>query len=350
MKRVSNWRRALVTTEQTVADAIRAMRSLHASTAVVVDDGGRLVGTVQQEEVRRAILDDLPLSTPALALMREPRHGSSSPPGQPRADPDQQPSSLVPVVDRRRRIVAMYQMEPRPLPDHWVVILAGGRGTRLRPLTNARPKPLLPVGDQPLLEYTVQRLREAGLTRVFMCVNYLADMIESHFGDGSRLGVDITYIRDDPPLGTAGPLALLPCRPSRSFIVVNSDILTSLDFGQLLAYHQRQGGQATVCVRRIGVQVPYGIVAIEAGRVARLSEKPIQPLLVNAGVYVFEPEVLDSLPSGRSTDVPVLIDALIGRKDCVSAFPVFEYWRDIGRPDDYEQANLEFPVLVRDEG
>jgi len=218
------------------------------------------------------------------------------------------------------------------------VIMAGGRGTRLMPLTMDTPKPMLPVGDRPLIERTIEQLRRAGIRRVNITTHHLSEKISEHFRDGSEFGVELTYVNEDHPLGTAGGLSFLSGKTG-PILVMNGDILTSVRFRELLAFHRENRADLTVGVRVHEVDVPYGVVECEGAQVKDVREKPKIRLLVNAGVYMLEPFVSYFIPNGRRCDMPDLIKSLLecGRK--VVSFPIMEYWLDIGRKTDYERAN-----------
>jgi NDP-sugar pyrophosphorylase family protein len=222
------------------------------------------------------------------------------------------------------------------------VILAGGKGTRLLPYTTVLPKPLLPVGEKPILDTVVRQLKTYGFSEITMAVGYLAELITAYFGDGSRFGVKIRYSREDEPLGTAGPLRKIPGL-KETFLVMNGDILTTLDYGKLLAYHKKSGAVATIAMRKRDVKVDFGV--IEADKEDRLTdylEKPTLSYLVSMGVYVFEPEVLEHIKEGERLDFPDLVRRLIKKKKKVVGYRTDEYWLDIGRHDDYDKAREDF--------
>ena len=221
--------------------------------------------------------------------------------------------------------------------DLSAVVMAGGLGTRLRPLTEDMPKPMLPVGGRPLMEHLIEQLRQSGIRRVNITTHFQHDKIAGHFGDGGRFGVEIDYLSEDVPLGTAGALGLLPPQDT-PLLVVNGDILTRVDFRAMLAFHRRQEAAFTVGVRRFGVDVPYGIVTCEGTDVREIVEKPRYEFLVNAGIYLLEPEILGLIPAGRRFDMNDLIAAAVAEGRRVVSFPILEYWLDVGQPGDYAQA------------
>ena len=223
------------------------------------------------------------------------------------------------------------------------VIMAGGRGTRLGALTDECPKPMLRIGGRPILETILLNLREYGIEQVYLAVNYRAEMIEDYFGDGTRVGMHVDYLRERERLGTAGALSLLPRRPSETFVVMNGDVLTKVNVTQLLDFHRRASAVATMCVRQHDFHVPFGVVAVEGANVLRIDEKPVRRDFVNAGLYAMEPLALDSVEPGAYLDMTTLLNSLIAAGHRAAAFPVSEYWLDVGQHADFERANGEFP-------
>jgi NDP-sugar pyrophosphorylase family protein len=223
--------------------------------------------------------------------------------------------------------------------------MAGGKGTRLAHLTQTCPKPMLKVGDKPLLETIIERFRAQGFSNFCISLNYLGDMISDHFGDGGPWDVKITYVREDEPRGTAGALSLLENRPVDPIIVLNGDILTRMDFGALLAFHREHEAAATVCLREYRFQVPYATVELDGPRIQRLLEKPVQSYLVNAGVYCLDPEVLGLVPREGRVDMPDLLNALMEQGRPVGSFPIHEYWLDIGQMQDFHTAQTDYRRL-----
>jgi NDP-sugar pyrophosphorylase family protein len=234
---------------------------------------------------------------------------------------------------------------PSSLAGIRAVVLAGGRGTRLAPFTAVLPKPLVPLGDMPVLEVLLRRLAQAGVARATLAVNHLASLIEAYFGDGSKLGIAIDYVTEDQPLGTAGPLAGIDGL-DRSFLVVNGDLLTDLDFAALAAAHRQSGAVATIGLSRREIKLDFGIVEIdERGMVVDYLEKPTHDHLISMGAYVMEPAVLEHVERGRRLDLPDLVRALVGAKRRVASYVHQGYWLDIGRPEDYSRAQDDFPKL-----
>lgn len=313
--------------------------------ALVIDEQERLLGTVTDGDIRRAILCGLALETPVSEVMN--RHftavGAEVSPKEVLSLMVARSLKQIPVLAPEGRLLGLHV-----LPDliggvsersHWAVIMAGGEGRRLRPLTEAVPKPMLPVGNQSILERIITQLVAHGFRRIFLAINYLGFKIEEYCGDGRRFGCRIDYLRESRPLGTAGPLSLLPEHPEHAVLVANGDLVTELNFSALMDYHTQQKHAATLCVREFAYQVPYGVVQVNGQQVISIEEKPLRRFLINAGIYVIEPEALALVPQGAEFNMPDLLETLKARGEAVGAFPIREYWLDIGRLEDYQLAN-----------
>ncbi len=222
------------------------------------------------------------------------------------------------------------------------VILAGGKGTRLKPYTTVFPKPLMPIGDQPILEVVILQLKSYGFDEVIMAVGHLAELIVTFFNDGSKYGIKIKYTREDKPLGTVGPLALVKDVLNETFLMMNGDVLTTLDYSDLVDYHKRNGAIATIALKKRVVEIDFGVSEVDdANNIVGYTEKPAIEYLVSMGVYAFEPHVLGYIKSGEYLDFPDLIKMLISCGETVKGYIYDGFWLDIGRPDDYERANRE---------
>jgi NDP-sugar pyrophosphorylase family protein len=221
--------------------------------------------------------------------------------------------------------------------------MAGGFGTRLYPLTEDTPKPLLNVGNRPILETILSRFIKAGFHNFFISTHYKAEKVRAHFGDGSAWGVKIEYVNEEKPLGTAGSIGLLPKNlPKLPILMMNGDVLTKVNFEHLLAFHQEQKGIATMCIREYDVQIPFGVVNVEEQQAKSIVEKPIQKYFVNAGIYVLEPELVNKVNPNTPIDMPNLLEKQIKKGKSVSIFPIHEYWLDIGHMKEYKSAHDSF--------
>ncbi|GAB6052549.1 nucleotidyltransferase family protein [Magnetospira thiophila] len=347
-----HWKNTLTPHTASLGEAIRVLETSALQICLVLDDDARLIGTLTDGDIRRGILRGKGLDAPVTDVI------CSTPLVW---DPDGDPVELlqlmsersirqVPLVDSQGHVVGLSIREelvtPRPLPN-WVVVMAGGLGMRLRPLTETTPKPLLKVGPKPLLESIIGAFAEQNFQNIFLSVNYLADKIRAYCGDGHQWGVQIDYLEEQDKLGTAGALGLLPAPPTRPIIVMNGDVLTKVNFRSLLEYHQEQKAMATVCVREYDVQVPFGVVQLDAQRITQIVEKPVHSFFVNGGIYVLEPELVARIPPGQPLDMPTLLEEAIARGEHVAAFPVREYWLDVGRVDDFLQAEAEYHEVFK---
>ncbi len=317
--------------------------------ALVVDAAGRFLDTITDGDLRRAVLAGLDLKQP-VSVLRERRKTA------PVTAPEHTPAAAqievmrrhglrhLPLLDAQGRVARLSAwsdfLEDESLDlGLSAVVMAGGQGSRLRPLTESTPKPLLPVGDKPVLERTIGQLRDAGVRQVFVATHYKPEAFSGHFGNGQGFGVTIDYIEEDQPLGTAGALASLA--PTEPLLVINGDIVTELNYRALLAFHQESHAELTVGVREYEFKVPYGVIDTDGVVVRGIKEKPVQRFFVNAGVYLMQPEVCRLVPKGCRFDMTDLIDALLDRGRHVVAFPIREYWIDIGQMDDYERAQAD---------
>ncbi|MBM3567059.1 MAG: CBS domain-containing protein [Alphaproteobacteria bacterium] len=348
---MEDWKTALLSEGASIAEAIRVLESNVAHICLVVDGEGRLKGTITDGDVRRGLLRSLTLTEPADKVMKTtPIVGRASQDIQTQLDALRRVQILqLPLVDDDGRVVGLVTTKDLIAPgprDNWVVLMAGGLGLRLRPFTEEMPKPMLKVGPKPLLETTLESFLLQDFRRFYISVNYLADKVRNYFGDGSRWGCEIRYLEEKEPLGTAGALSLLPERPSMPLIVMNGDVLTKVNFGQLLDFHREHKAAATMCVREYDFQVPYGVVRLDGARIHGLTEKPIHSFFVNAGIYVVEPGLLDALPiDGRRFHMTDLFEHAIGKGQETAAFPLREYWIDIGQLDDFTRANGDYGGL-----
>ncbi|MBI2789642.1 MAG: nucleotidyltransferase family protein [Elusimicrobia bacterium] len=338
----------------TLRDAMNVMTKHRVGLALVVGPDRRLLGVAADIDIRRALLKGAKLTSPVVkAMNRRPVTVSSLATREEIAAAFRaHPKSHLPIVDARRRLTGLaalveYATIPRRYPNR-VVVMAGGAGKRLRPLTANTPKPMLRLGDKPILEHVLEQMIAAGFTRFSFTVNYLAEQIERHFGDGSRWGAEIEYVRETRPLGTAGALGLLKHPGTEPLLVLNGDILTKVDFPALIEFHRAEKGLATICVKHHEIQVPYGVVEHAGKRLTRFVEKPTQRFLVNAGIYVLDPRALAGLPKRRACDMPEFLERIRrGRRGGVACFPIQEYWLDIGGPKEFSRAEKDYEDLFR---
>jgi len=337
------WRRAVLPADATLQQAIRNLDESALQIALVVSPEGTLLGTITDGDIRRALLRGLELGSSIGTIMQ--REPLVVPPQLVRDTVLQlmQANKIhqLPVVDEQRRVVGLHLWDELMVPGqrpNLMVIMAGGRGTRLRPHTESCPKPLLRVGGKPMLEHIIERAKGEGFQRFVLAIHYLGSMIESYFGDGSRWQVQIDYLREEAPLGTAGAIGLLNPRPDVPFVVSNGDVLTDIRYGELLDFHCLHGASATMAVRLHEWQHPFGVVRTNGVDIVGFDEKPIARSHINAGIYVLEPVALEVLRAGEHCDMPTLFSRLQERTARTIVYPMHEPWLDVGRADDLERA------------
>ncbi len=347
----------LIRADATVREAMECIDRNRQGIALVVDGEGRLTGTVTDGDARRAMLADVPLDEHVAVLLERQASAEqnrpvplTAPVGSPVAElivlMRRYEVRQIPLVDadgRPQDIVLLHELVDVEGPPLRAVVMAGGLGTRLGELTADTPKPMLPVGDRPLLERIIEQLREAGIRHVNLTTHYRADVIADHFGDGSDHGVEIEYVSEQEPLGTAGALGLVG--GEQPILVMNGDILTRVDFRAMQRFHEEHGADMTVAVRPYRAQVPYGLVELDGSRISGIEEKPLVRGFVNAGIYLIDPGVRDFVERDERLDMPQLIERLLANGRAVVGFPLREYWLDIGRPADYERALVDVEQL-----
>ena len=315
--------------------------------ALVVDEHDLLIGTVTDGDIRRGFLKgrgfDDPIETiyfrkPTFCSVEESKDVIL----QKALDRKLQ---QIPIVDKKGRLVGIEEIDELIRPKrraNKVVIMAGGQGIRLRPLTHITPKPMLHVGKKPILELILENCKKGGFKDFIICVNYLSHVIKDYFKDGSSWDVNINYTEEPKKMGTAGALSLIADNLKEPFLVMNGDLLTDLDFTRLIDFHLSEDSIATMCVREYDLKVPFGVVNIDGGRVAGIQEKPVQKFYVSAGIYAFSPNVLTFMDKDTHLDMPNLFQSLIHKGEKISSFLLHEYWLDVGRMDDFERANYEY--------
>lgn len=314
---------------------------------LVINDGKKLINVLTDGDARRAMLAGISLKVTVKEMIK--RKGTFIKPVTAREGVTRQELlqvarenrlQRIPILNEQGIVVGLFGVNDileRPSLPMQAVVMAGGYGTRLHPLTTDTPKPMLPMGDRPIMERIIDRLSNAGIEKVHITTHYLKEQITEHFGTGDRFGVDLKYVTEEASLGTAGGLSLMNT-PDAPLLVINGDILTDIDFGAMLEFHKENEASLTMAVRRHIEEVPYGVVQCDGPYVCKLVEKPTHTYLVNAGIYLMEPEAHRRIPKNRRFDMTDLIQTLLDNGERVVSFPVWEYWRDIGQHDDYKQA------------
>jgi len=337
----------LVFPDITVKKVLEIIDKSSKQIALVVDKEQKLLGTINDGDIRRGFLRGLGLEesietiyfrTPTVANINDTKArivwlATSKKIHQ---IPLLNDSGVVVGLDILDELVSNNKKSNK------VILMVGGLGTRLRPLTENIPKPMLIVGNKPILQTIVENFAEYGFTNIVMCVNYKSNIIQKYFGDGSNFGVRIEYILEEKRMGTAGALSLLKEKPDEPFFVMNGDLLTNVNLEHLYQYHISTNSAATMCIREYDFQVPYGVVDIKESKIISIKEKPIHKFFVSAGIYILNPEVLQCIPKNEFYDMPTLFEKLIELEQNTLSFPIREYWLDIGRIEEYERANQEY--------
>lgn len=348
---MNRWKEIVVTENQTLLETMKIIDKTSLQFAVVVDKDHHLLGTVTDGDIRRGILRGEGLEVPITSIMNA--HPTSAKSGLSTTKYKQlmrtKKLKQLPIVNEVNQLVDILFIDTFDTPKNknQVVLMLGGLGTRLRPLTNNIPKPMLKVGNKPIIETIIDGFKQYGYTNFIFSVNYKKEVIQDYFQTGESFGITIDYIEEQKRMGTAGALSLLENRPTEPFFVMNGDLLTQINFDQLMQFHLEHQSVATMCVREYEYQVPYGVIETDGTDLVSIKEKPIHRSFVNAGIYVLSPEVFDYIPVDTFYDMPTLFETLIEHGKKTSAFPIHEYWLDIGQVDDFNRANEEYKELVK---
>jgi len=335
----------------TIKEALQVIDSGAMKIALVLNKENYLLGTLSDGDIRRALLAGLSLneSIESIIFTNPTVCGINATKEEILKIAVSKKLYCIPIIDDSGVLVGIEEFDDILKPTKFsnkIVLMAGGLGTRLRPLTDKIPKPLLEVGGKPILETIITSFAKYGFINFILSVSYKAEMIEEYFGDGSRFGVSIEYIHENKRMGTAGALNLMREKLNEPFFVMNGDLLTNINFQHMLEYHLFNQSVATMGVREYDFQVPYGVVNIEDHNILSIDEKPIQSFFVSGGVYVFSPEVLDLIPNAYY-DMPTLFEKLIENEKKSISFPIKDYWLDIGQISDYHKANTEYNGIFK---
>ena len=337
------WRKTLLSGNATLKQAIRNLDDSGAQIVLVVSAENVLIGTLTDGDIRRGLLRNMDLDSPIDSIIH--REAMVAPPdmGRDMVMHLMQANlvSALPVVDESRKVVGLHLLNALLAParrPNMMVIMAGGKGTRLRPHTENCPKPLLPVRGTPMLEHIIEHAKADGFGHFVLAIHYLGHMIEDYFGDGSRWQVKIEYLRESEPLGTAGALGLLNPYPDLPFLVTNGDVLTDIRYSELLDFHCRHDAAATMAVKLHEWQHPFGVVHIDGVDIVGFEEKPVARTHINAGIYVLEPSTAEALIAGSHCDMPTLFSRLQESDARTIVYPMHEPWLDVGRIADFERA------------
>ena len=344
---MKNYKNILLKPTSTIKKALQIIDSGAMKIALVVDEKEQLLGTLTDGDIRRGLLNDLSLEssiesivfkTPTVCHIEDTKEKILE-------VATQKKLYQVPIVDDDGKLIGIKEVAKLLKPSlktNRVVLMVGGLGTRLRPLTEHTPKPMLKVGNRPILETIILNFKKYGFTHIILSVSYKSEIIEAYFKDGSEFGVHIEYIHEEKRMGTAGALSLIKEKLNEPFFVMNGDLLTNINFEHMLEYHLSNDATATMGVREYDFQVPYGVVNIAGIEIQSIEEKPLHRFFVSGGVYTLNPEVLEYIPDNAFYDMPTLFEKMIVEKKKSISFPIREYWLDIGRVEEFEKANSEY--------
>ena len=348
----SNWKRALLSSAGSIEDAIKVLSDASLKIVLVTDSTLSLMGTITDGDIRRGLLRGLTLSSPISEVI------NLKPIVVPKTFTREVVRNMmsanrifqIPIVDEDLKLVGLHvwdEQRSTVARDNAMVIMAGGRGTRLLPKTEKTPKPMLLLGGKPILEHIINRAKAAGITEFVLAIHHLGEVIEEYFGNGQFLGVNISYIKEKSPLGTAGALGLIDPKPTKPIIVANGDVITDIRFGDILEFHSQNNAMATMAVQVYESENPFGVVQTKGISITDYVEKPIIRSLVNAGVYVLNPSALDFIERDAECSMPTLFEIL--RKESLKtiAFPLHENWLDLGSPSDLAKAIEEIQSTQR---
>jgi dTDP-glucose pyrophosphorylase len=334
----------------TIKNALKVISNGSFQVALVVNSKGKLLGTLTDGDIRNALLKGKNLNDSIKSIFfKKPIIAKENYTKEKLlkialANKIHQ----IPVVDKKGKVLGIYILDElikTKIKLNKVVIMAGGKGMRLRPLTKNVPKPMLKVGNKPILQTIIEKFKENGFENFVICVNYKSKIITNYFGDGSKFGVNIEYIKEKIQMGTAGALSLINKKPKDPFFVINGDLLTNLDFDKMLNFHSKHNSKATMCITECHINSPYGEVKIQNEKIKSIEEKPVRKVFVNAGVYILDPKCINLVPK-KNYDMTTLFKKIIKKRLKTVSFPLGEYWLDVGRLNDFKKANNEFNLML----
>jgi dTDP-glucose pyrophosphorylase len=334
----------------TIKQALEIISKGAMKIAIIVDSKDKVIGTITDGDIRYGLLrgytledniENLYSKTPTLASVNDTKENIIQ-------KAISKKLYQIPIVDNNGKLVTVEDLATllkTTNKSNRVILMAGGLGTRLKPLTNDTPKPLLKVGNKPILETIINNFVKYGFVNITISVNYKSNMIKQYFQDGKKFGANIDYIEENKQLGTAGALSLIQNKPTEPFFVMNADLLTDVNFSSVLDFHILENAIATMCVREYDFQVPYGVIELNDSKITSIKEKPIYNFFVNAGIYVLSPKIFEYIPTNQFYDMPTLFDTLLKMDKKAISFPIHEYWMDIGQIEEYNKANIDFDEI-----
>jgi dTDP-glucose pyrophosphorylase len=348
------WKNVLIRPDSTIREALEIINREALRIALVTDSENTLLGVITDGDIRRGLLNNLDLTTHASMVM------SKTPITADTNCTTEQLNEImlskgilsVPILKDGKVVGLEFfkSNKDKKKYENPVFIMAGGFGTRLKPLTDNCPKPMLKIGKKPILETVIRSFVKAGFRNLYISTHYMPEIIKNHFGNGDEFNAEIHYIHEEIPLGTGGALGLLPADLpiDLPLIMINGDVLTNIDFERLLKFHNESCADATMCVREYDYQIPYGVITGDGNKIISMEEKPIHRFFVNAGIYVVSPHIFKGVPTNHRIDMPTLLEERMRQNDNVLMFPIHEYWLDIGRMDDFNRAQADINSLGLD--
>ncbi len=323
-----------------IIEAIKLLNEIKIKLVLLVDKNNKLVGTITDGDIRRALLKNISTDSLCKNIMNDKPIIISKNNDNNAQQLLEKHNLPLPIVDHQGKIYSICNLESSTLKknNNIIVIMAGGKGERLMPLTLNTPKPMLPINNKPIIHRIIDNAKKYGFKNICISVNYKCEQLINYFKNGEKYEVNITYLKEEEPLGTAGALSLLNSdKISDPIIVINGDVLTSVNISQLLEYHINTNKDITMCAANYDVVVPYGTVEVDGTTITDITEKPLKSYLVNAGIYVINPKILKNIKPNTKIDMTILIEKYISNKN-VSIYPLHEQWIDIGSHKDYEEA------------
>lgn len=351
---MKNWQSILLKASDTIREAMRTLDEGSLRIVLVCDEEQKLLGTVTDGDTRRALLADAHMDDPISQIMNsKPLSVLNNTSREHRLKLMKQfDLTAIPIIDNDGHVLGLETLHQAIEPerrDNPVFIMAGGFGTRLQPLTDYCPKPMLRVGDKPMLEHVIRQFMSHGFHNFYISTHYLPHVIRNHFGDGGQWGVSVQYVYEDSPLGTGGALSLLPKNlPNLPLIMMNGDVLTKLNYAQLLSHHESKGFDATVCVREDEHFVPFGVIETKEQLIINMVEKPTYRYKINTGIYVLSPEVVSSVQLGQRIDMPTLLEQHRACDKRIGTYTCHDYWLDIGQMKDYQKAQRDIDIYFKE--
>lgn len=350
---MKKWHAVLLPPTTSIRETMRALDSGSLRIVLICDANQKLLGTVTDGDTRRALLADANMQDPVTKVMNtNPVVVTASTGREQRLTlMNQHDLTAIPILDAARHVIGLetlhQAMKPEPR-DNPVFIMAGGFGTRLQPLTDHCPKPMLRVGDKPMLEHLIEQFISFGFYKFYISTHYLPEVIRNYFGDGERWGISICYVHENKPLGTGGALGLLPKNlPELPLIMMNGDVLTKLDYAKLLIHHEKQKFDATVCVREDEHRVPFGVIETEDQLIVNMVEKPTYRYKINTGIYVLDPAIVKSVKHSQRIDMPTLLEVHRKNNKRIGVYTSYDYWLDIGQMKDYQKAQNDIQIYFK---